>query len=92
MTCPRAPPRRVLGQAETSELRLALLAALSELKKDDRAVLVLRYLEDLSVDEVARLMGTSSGAVRNRSLRALERIRPLLDHSLSVHPKGTTHE
>ena len=41
----------------------------------DRAVLVLRYLDDLSVDEVAGRMGLSPGAVRNRSLRALERIR-----------------
>lgn len=88
---PESAASVVLDQAETSELRLALLAALSELKKDDRAVLVLRYLEDLSVDEVAQRMGTSSGAVRNRSLRALERVRPLLDQSLSVHPaKGTT--
>ena len=38
-------------------------------------------------------MGVSAGAVRNRSMRALERIRPLLDTSLTVTPeRGTTHE
>jgi len=52
-------------------------------------VLVLRYLEDLSVDEVAGRMGTSPGAVRSRSLRALERIRGRVDVSLALrkeHP------
>jgi DNA-directed RNA polymerase specialized sigma24 family protein len=47
-------------------------------------VLVLRYLDDLSVDEVADRMGTSPGAVRSRSLRALERIRGRADLSLAL--------
>ena len=47
-------------------------------------VLVLRYLEDLSVDEVAEQMGTSSGAVRSRSFRALERVRGRVDMSLAI--------
>ena len=40
--------------------RFALRDALAELAEPDRVVLVLRYLEDLSVDEVAERMGTSS--------------------------------
>ena len=66
--------------------------ALGGLAPADRTVLVLRYLEDLSVAEVAQQMGTSSGAVRNRSLRALERIKPLLDTSLSVIPERHDHD
>jgi RNA polymerase sigma-70 factor (sigma-E family) len=64
-----------------ADARLALHAALAELPPADRAVLVLRYLEDLSVDEVASRMGVSPGAVRNRSQRALERIRGVVDPS-----------
>ena len=45
---------------------------------------MLRYLEDLSVDEVAGRMGVSPGAVRNRSVRALQRIRALVDLSPAV--------
>ena len=73
--------------------RLVLLDHLAALPQRQRHTVVLRYLEDLSVEETAQRMGTSSGAVRNRALRALERVRPLLDDSLVVHPsKGTTHE
>ncbi|MAS56410.1 SigE family RNA polymerase sigma factor [Nocardioides sp.] len=82
-----------MSATDLSEVRLAIVEALAGLKPADRAVLVLRYLEDLSVEETAQRMGTSSGAVRSRALRALERVRPLLDDSLVVHPsKGTTHD
>ena len=90
---PDGADRATSERTDLSEVRLAIVEALAGLKPADRAVLVLRYLEDLSVEETAQRMGTSSGAVRNRSLRALERVRPLLDDSLVVHPsKGTTHD
>jgi RNA polymerase sigma-70 factor (sigma-E family) len=74
------------GPDETalSDVRFALRDALAELSPADRVVLVLRYLDDLSVDEVADRMGTSAGAVRSRSLRALERIRGRVDLSLAL--------
>ena len=60
-------------------LRLTLLAALDELEPMDRAVVVLRYLEDSSTAEVARQLGLSPGAVRKRLARALNRLRVRLD-------------
>jgi RNA polymerase sigma-70 factor (sigma-E family) len=60
---------------ERSDLRISLQEALGTLAPIDRAVLVLRYLEDLSVDEVAGLLDLSPGAVKNRSMRALARMR-----------------
>ena len=90
---PEAPDVASPEGTDLTEVRLAIVDALTGLKSEDRAVLVLRYLEDLSVEETAQRMGTSAGAVRNRAKRALERVRPLLDDSLVVHPaKGTTHE
>lgn len=59
-------------------LRLTLLTALGELSRKDRTVLVLRFWEDLSVEQTARQMGCSQGAVRNRSQRALARLRTIL--------------
>ncbi|WP_199485409.1 SigE family RNA polymerase sigma factor [Actinomadura craniellae] len=63
-------------------LRLTLLDGLARLPVQDRAVLVLRYWEDRSVEETAQAMRVSPGAVRNRSARALDRLRGVLgDHS-----------
>jgi RNA polymerase sigma-70 factor (sigma-E family) len=59
-------------------LRVTLLAALGELTPRDRAVLVLRYWEDRSVEETAALLDTSAGVVRSQCLRALGRLRKVL--------------
>jgi RNA polymerase sigma-70 factor (sigma-E family) len=64
---------------ENHALRLTLLAALDELAPLDRAVVVLRHLEDASTADVARLLGLSPGAVRNRLARALAQMRLHLD-------------
>lgn len=64
------------------DLRIALAAALAELRPLDRAVLVLRYLDDVSVVETGNRLGISPGAVRTRSLRALDRLRSVLGTSL----------
>ena len=64
---------------ENHALRLTLLAALDELEPLDRAVVVLRHLEDASTAEVARLLGLSPGAVRKRLARSLDRMRLHLD-------------
>ncbi|MFD9266918.1 SigE family RNA polymerase sigma factor [Streptomyces goshikiensis] len=64
-------------------LRLTLLDALGRLAPKDRAVLVLRYWEDRSVEETADAMNASSAAVRTRSTRALARLREQLGGSLA---------
>lgn len=61
--------------SDMSDLRLTLQDVLAGLAPLDRAVLVLRYSDDLSVEEVAHRLGLSPGAVKNRSMRALERAR-----------------
>jgi RNA polymerase sigma-70 factor (sigma-E family) len=60
------------------DLRLALLGALDQLDRKDRAVLVLRYLLDLDVASVAAELELSENAVRSRASRALTRIRDRL--------------
>jgi RNA polymerase sigma-70 factor (sigma-E family) len=63
--------------------RLDLMAALATLPPHDRAVLVLRYWEDRSVADTARDLGLTETAVRTRSRRALERLRPLIGADLT---------
>ncbi|MFE2348038.1 SigE family RNA polymerase sigma factor [Kitasatospora cineracea] len=70
------------GPEGDGALRVALLTALAALAPRDRAVLVLRYWEDVSVEESAEILRCSAGAVRTRSARALARLRALLGDSL----------
>jgi RNA polymerase sigma-70 factor (sigma-E family) len=56
-------------------LRLSLVDALSTLPALDRAVLVLRYFEDLPVAETAAQLSISESACRTRTSRALARLR-----------------
>ncbi|MFE9486322.1 SigE family RNA polymerase sigma factor [Streptomyces sp. NPDC006641] len=64
-------------------LRLTLLDALGQLPPRERAVLLLRYWEDRSIEETARMLKLSSSAVRSQGTRALNRVRALLGDSLS---------
>jgi RNA polymerase sigma-70 factor (sigma-E family) len=68
--------------APDDDLRVTLGAALAALAPLDRAVIVLRYLDDRTVAEVATALGLSEGAVKNRSMRALERLRECLGATL----------
>ena len=56
----------------------ALRRALAVLPSRQRAVLVLRYLEDLPDTAIAVLLGCSSGTVRSHASRGLAALRPLL--------------
>ena len=48
---------------------------LARLPQDQRVALVLRYYEDLPMDEIARLMGCPTATVRTRIHRAIARLR-----------------
>jgi RNA polymerase sigma-70 factor (sigma-E family) len=52
-----------------------LWQALAALPPRQRAVLVLRYYENWTDDEIASMLGVSRGTVRSQAFRALERLR-----------------
>jgi RNA polymerase sigma-70 factor (sigma-E family) len=55
--------------------RALLLAALADLPARQRACVVLRYYEDLSVEEVAAALGCRSGTVKSQTARGLAALR-----------------
>jgi RNA polymerase sigma-70 factor (ECF subfamily) len=69
-----SPSRHAVRQ----ELRLRVREALGRLGERDREVLVLRYLEQMPLGEIAAVLGISEGAVKSRHARALLRLQPLL--------------
>ena len=57
------------------ERRLAVGAALSTLTRRERAVVVLRYVEDLTEQQTAALLGVAVGTVKSANARALAKLR-----------------
>jgi RNA polymerase sigma-70 factor (sigma-E family) len=81
----RPPEHAVADGTEQVDLRLALLTALGRLGPKQRAIVVLRYLEDLSDAQIAEIVGNTPGTVRGQLTRALDRLRvlcPELNHRL----------
>jgi RNA polymerase sigma-70 factor (sigma-E family) len=76
------------GPADAPEGRLDLMAALAELPPKARAIVVLRYWSDLSIDQVAELLGCSPGNVKSQSARALQRLRELIGEDLTGSAAG----
>jgi RNA polymerase sigma factor (sigma-70 family) len=64
-------------QRQERQVQLAL--ALDRLPADYREVIVLRNLEGLPHEEIARRMGRGTGAVRMLWVRALARLKQMLD-------------
>lgn len=60
------------------EDRDALLRALRQLPRSQRVVLVLRFFEDMSVDDTARLLSISTGAVKSATSRGLASLRSVI--------------
>jgi RNA polymerase sigma-70 factor (sigma-E family) len=63
------------GNSGAVALRLLLRDALARLTARQRAVLILRYFEDLSESQAAELLGISVGTVKSQTSKALARLR-----------------
>src|SRR6187397_234706 len=73
-----------LGALLDAEGARVLEAAMGQLPQEQRAVLVLRVVEDLSYAEIAETLGISPGTVMSRLFRARERLAQSLSPYLGA--------
>lgn len=79
---PETPYDPYPASDDRDRLRRALLG----LSKGERAVVVLRHVEDLPEAEVARVLGCSPGTVKSQASRGLAKLRAALQHDLREVP------
>jgi len=82
----------VVDAAATVLDRQLLLRACRLLPLQQRAVLVLRFWEDRSVEETAAVLGCTAGTVKSHTHRALARLRDALADRGSAAPGGPAQE
>jgi len=63
---------------ESPELRLTMLDALGRLPVRDRAIVILRYFEDYSVEQVADVLEIPESVVKSQTRRSLAKLREVL--------------
>ena len=71
--------------------RRVVVRALAELPTRQRQVVVLRFFEDLSVEQTAEMLGFSTGTVKSYTSRALARLRELLADDHETHSVEARH-
>ena len=71
------PGRRMARE----ERRLLLARTIERMGEADRVVLGMRYLDQLSFDEIAAVLDIGLGAAKMRHLRAVDRLRGLLEEA-----------
>ncbi len=84
----RRSPESVL---ETTFNAGAVRSAILELPEMQRQVIMWRFIDELSYDEIQALVGKSKGSIRVIQCRALQRLRTLLAQDLEAEPAKRKH-
>lgn len=77
--CLDAPGEPLAPSVADADIGLDVRAALSGLSTKQRAVMVLRYYEDLTEAQIAEALGCSRGSVKKHAARAIAALSDRLD-------------
>ncbi|HEX3813201.1 MAG TPA: SigE family RNA polymerase sigma factor [Mycobacteriales bacterium] len=77
---------------EDSETRQVVWAALAGLPPKQRAVIVLRYYEDLSEADIATVLGCSRGTVKSQASKAMAHLRAMTGLRDDFPAEEASHE
>lgn len=83
-----APPETAHAPPGAPEERMALWPHVKDLPERQRAVIVLRYYEELSEKDIASVLGCTRGTVKSTAHRALKSLRASLDSSRTTAAPG----
>ena len=78
---PQRPPADVVDRSSHVDEALRVAAALSVLSPIRRAVVLLRFYDDMAESEIAAVLDRPLNTIKSDLRRALERLRPLLEES-----------
>jgi RNA polymerase sigma-70 factor (sigma-E family) len=76
--------------SSSDDLQSDVLAALAKVPPRQRAVLVLRFFEDKTVEDVAAILGCSPGTVKSQTSKGLSNLRAALA-DIGVDASPMTH-
>jgi RNA polymerase sigma-70 factor, ECF subfamily len=76
----RSPAESILHKLMRAEVELDVRRVVSRLRPDQRMVVILRYTEGMPYDQIAELMGISTGTVASRLNRAHKVLERRLSH------------
>jgi RNA polymerase sigma-70 factor (ECF subfamily) len=79
-----APAAETMSPLDASTVASALREAMGPLSEAHREVIVLRYYEDMKIDEIALHLGVPQGTVKSRLHHAIGEIRNLLPGEMNL--------
>ncbi|GHG32165.1 RNA polymerase subunit sigma [Deinococcus indicus] len=77
--------RSPVQAAESADAQDRVQRALQQLPPEYREAVVLRFMEDLSYDEIAQIQGVALGTAKSRVFRAKEQLADLLESVADVN-------
>jgi RNA polymerase sigma-70 factor, ECF subfamily len=85
-------PAEAAGNMDQDFCAASLSKAIKELSPEHREAIVLRYYENMKIEEIALQTGVSSGTVKSRLHHAVRRLERFIPREMNLFVSCSTHE